>query len=285
VTSLAERLASGTAYIDASSLRVTGIAGSDARAWLNELVSADVGVLGPGRSVPSLLLAPTGGVRAAFTLVLDGDGFLALQDASQERSVAELLAPYVLSSDVSLRDRTGDLAILAFPGLAQPPAIDGARPSSPSALGRGADLIASASEHDRIATELATRGFARAGGADAESWRIAAGIPRVGVDTADGDLPQEAALEGAVAFAKGCFVGQEAVAKTRDRGHPRRALLAFEADAEVAAGEAVTADGGVVGAVTSAVSDGRRTRGLARVRWAARESDLRTEAGVELSRR
>jgi folate-binding protein YgfZ len=281
MTSLADRLADGTAFVDASSLRATAIIGADAPTWLNDLVSADLGGLGPGRALPSLLLAPTGGIRAAFTVLTDGDGFLLLQDPAQERSVADLLAMYVLSSDVALADRTGELAILAFPGLDEPPAVEGAAPSAPSALGSGSDLLAPARERDRIVAELEER-FARADGDDAEAWRIAAGIPRAGVDIADGDLPQEAALEGSVAFDKGCFVGQEAVAKTRNLGHPRRLLLAFAADAPVAAGDAVLAGDDDAGVVTSAVAAAGGSRGLARIRWADRDRPLRTAAGAAI---
>jgi folate-binding protein YgfZ len=278
---IVERLAAGTAFVDASWMRATRVSGADARSWLDDLVSADLSELQIGRARPSLLLAPTGGVRAAFTVVPEGDALLLLQDPAQARPVAELLAMYVLSSDVTLADRTGELAIFAFPGLPRPPEVTGARPSAPSALGAGSDLIAPAPERDRIAAELAER-FASATEDDAEAWRVAAGIPRVGVDTAEGDLPQEAALDGSVAFDKGCFVGQEAVAKTRNLGHPRRVLLRFTADGPVAAGEAVRADDGDVGAVTSAVRLADRTHGLMRIRWTDRERPLRTEAGVAL---
>jgi tRNA-modifying protein YgfZ len=281
MTSLADRLAEGTAFVDASSWRATGVTGTDARTWLNDLVSGDLDGATPGRAVPSLLLAPTGGIRAAFTAIADGAGFVLLQDPAQERSIADLLAMYVLSSDVRLTDRTGELAILAFPGAGQPPAIEGARASAPSVLGAGSDLLAPASERERVLAALGDR-FAVATPDDAEAWRVTAGIPRVGVDTTDGDLPQEAALEGAVAFDKGCFVGQEAVAKTRNLGHPRRVLLAFVADGPVAAGEAVLADDAEVGAVTSAVAVDGGTRGLARIRWADRDRALRTGSRVPL---
>lgn len=278
---MVERLGDGTAFVDASRLRATDVSGSDAHAWLNDLVSADLSGMVPGSALPSLLLAPTGGIRAAFTVLADGVGFLLLQDPAQERSVADLLAFYVLSSDVALVDRTGELAIFAFPGLAEPPAIEGARSSVPSVLGAGSDLLAPADQGERIVAELEQR-FARATQDDAEAWRIGAGLPRVGVDTADGDLPQEAALEGSVAFDKGCFVGQEAVAKTRNLGHPRRVLLAFTSGGSVAAGDPVRAGDAEAGWVTSAVDVDGGSRGLARVRWADRDRPLRTAAGVAL---
>ncbi len=277
-----ERLAEGTAFVDVSAMRVIDVSGSDARTWLNDLVSADLSDLDPGSARPTLLLAPTGGIRAAFTVVPEEEALLLLQDPSQQPSISELLAPYVLSSDVTLADRTGELSIFAFPGLARPPEVAGARASAPSALGVGSDLLALGSERDRIASELEER-FARATDDDAEAWRIAAGIPRVGVDTAEGDLPQEAALDDSVAFDKGCFVGQEAVAKTRNLGHPRRVLLPFTAEGQVGAGEAVRVDDEVVGSITSAARLADGIHGLARIRWADRARPLRTESGIALT--
>jgi tRNA-modifying protein YgfZ len=284
VRTIEERLAEGTAFVDASSRWATGVSGADARSWLNDLVSADLDGLAPGRAVPSLLLAPTGGVRAAFTVVADADGLLLLQDRAQDRSVAEVLAMYVLSSDVALADRTGELAILAFPGLARPPAVEGAGASAPSVLGAGADLIAPAGERARIVGALAER-FAEATPEDAEAWRIAAGFPRLGIDTAEGDLPQEVALEDAVSYDKGCFVGQEAVAKTRNRGHPRRVLVPVAAAELLRPGEAVLAGDVEVGAVTSATRRGDGTLALVRIRWADRDADLRAASGAPLARR
>jgi folate-binding protein YgfZ len=126
------------------------------------------------------------------------------------------------------------------------------------------------------------RDLVRASADEAEAWRIGAGIPRVGIDTAEGDLPQEAALERAVSFDKGCFVGQEAVAKTRNLGHPRRVLVALSTDDEVATGDPVVTDEGDAGSITSAARIGERTFALARVRWSDRDRAFRTRAGVPL---
>ncbi|HEY7667783.1 MAG TPA: hypothetical protein VIE12_06615 [Actinomycetota bacterium] len=281
MTTVVDRLAAGTAFVDVSAMRAIGVSGTDARTWLNDLVSADLADLEAGGARPSLLLAPTGGIRASFTVIVRPDGLLLVQDRSQERSVLDLLAPYVLSSDVTLTDRAGELAAFAFPGLASPPSVAGAWSSAPSVLGRGSDLFAPIAEHARVMADL-ERDLVRASADEAEAWRIGAGIPRVGIDTAEGDLPQEAALERAVSFDKGCFVGQEAVAKTRNLGHPRRVLVALSTDDEVATGDPVVTDEGDAGSITSAARIGERTFALARVRWSDRDRAFRTRAGVPL---
>ena len=276
-----QRLADGTAFVDVSDMRAIGVSGADARSWLNDLVSADLENLVAGSAVPSLLLAPTGGVRAGFTATTWGGGVLLLQDPVQPVSIGNLLAPYVLSSEVRLDDRTGELAILAFPGLRRAPDVEGTESWTPSVLGVGADLAAPRADLERITGALAER-FVAASTEDAEAWRVSAGMTRVGVDTADGDLPQEAGLETAVAFDKGCFVGQEAVAKTRNMGHPRRLLLAVTSDRVVAEGDPVLAGDDVTGRLTSTATDGERVYALARVRWKDRERPLRTATGVAL---
>jgi folate-binding protein YgfZ len=220
-------------------------------------------------------------VRAAFTVTFSGGSFLLLQDPLQPRSVLELLEPYVLSSDVRLEDRSEGLAVFALPGLDESPDLPGGASSTPSALGRGIDAICPAEERERVLASF-SRTFVAASEDDVEAWRVAAGVPRFGIDGEEGDLPMECGLEDAVSREKGCFPGQEAVAKVRNLGHPRRVLLHLEATEPVRAGEAVTADGGDVGVVTSAARFGDRWRALARVRWEARASPLRTGSGALL---
>jgi hypothetical protein len=276
-----EELVSGSAFVDVSSRRTIAVSGSQALEWLNDLVSAGLDDLAPGRSRPSLLLSPTGAVLAAFTVALVGGSIVLIQDPRQPRSIAGLLEPYVLSSDVRLDDRTGELAIFAFPGRTDVPDAPGADPSAPSCLGVGADVISVAEEHDRVLASLSAAA-SRASDDDAEAWRVAAAIPAVGVDTAEGDLPAECRLEEAVSFDKGCYLGQEAVARTRNLGHPRRLLVAVEGDGAVAPGDVVHAGDGETGSVTSTARVDGRTLALARIRWEHRDAPLRTAAGVEL---
>ena len=126
------------------------------------------------------------------------------------------------------------------------------------------------------------RGSVSAAPHDAEAWRVSAGIARFGVDGSEADLPQECGLDRTVAFDKGCYLGQEAMAKVRNLGHPRRVLLALEAEEELRAGDVVERDGVEAGRVTSAAIVDGRAVALASVRWDAREGPLRTRTGAEL---
>ncbi len=281
-----ELLASGKAFVDVSSRRAVTVSGTQVVDWLNDLVSARVDDLAPSRARRSLLLSPTGSVLAEFTVTVIGGTLVLIQDPRQPDSVADLLAPYVLSADVQLEDRTGEHAIFAFPGRTAAPDSPGTAWSTPSCIGAdgGVDVVSLAEDHDRLAVSLG-KGYVHASEDDAEAWRIFAKIAAVGVDTADGDLPAECLLDDAVSFDKGCFLGQEAVARARNLGHPRRWLVPIEAIGEMAPGESVLAGDAEVGVVTSAAWIDGRTLALARIRWEQRDEPLHTTSGVELRRR
>jgi tRNA-modifying protein YgfZ len=275
-------LGAGRAFVDLSFWRKAEVRGNDAEDWLNDLVSADIAGLAPGRARRSLLLTPTGRVRAEFTVAARPSAFVLLQDPSQPAAVLDLLQPFTLSSQVELIDRTEDLALVAFPGLTRPPDVAGVWPSMPSGAGAGVDLLTPAERHDELLEGLRGR-FAQVGNEALEAWRIGRGVPRFGVDATGEDLPQEAGFGDAVAFDKGCYLGQEAVAKVRNLGHPRRLLLAFEAAEPVSAGDPVLTDGNEAGEVTSSTTPaGGPTLLLAKVRWDAREGPFQTALGVPL---
>jgi folate-binding protein YgfZ len=274
-----ELLASGKALADLTSWRKIAVSGTDGFDWLNDLISADISGLAPGEARRSLLLSRTGAIQAEFTVAVPGGSLLLIQDPSQ-LSVQELLDRYVLSSDVELEDRTGQLALFSYPGRTSEQDAPGAAFSVPSALGAGVDLVALAEDREPILSRLSTA-HPVASPEDVEAWRIGEGIPRLGVDVIDGDLPQEAGLMDEVSLHKGCYLGQEAVAKLQNLGRPRRLVVAFESDGDVAPGDRLLWDGEDAGQVTSAAG----LRGLARVRWASREGPWITTGGTGVALR
>jgi folate-binding protein YgfZ len=281
-----ELLGSGRAFADLSYWRKVSVSGSDALQWLDDLVTADLSDLAPGHARHALLLSPTGGVRASFTVADPGGSLLLVQDPTQPVPIQKLLEPYVLSSDVTMEDRTSALATFAFPGRGEAPDAPGTEHSTPSSLGTevGVDLFAPGENHDLLLRSLSQH-YAHAGNEDVEAWRIAVGISRFGIDALEGDLPQESGLGRAVSREKGCFPGQEAVAKVDSLGHPRRVVMAFEAKGPASPGDPVLLDGSEVGEVTSVTTSGERTFLLARLRWEARDAELHTGLGTELRHR
>lgn len=277
-----EALDEGLAYAELEGVALTLVSGSDARAWLNDLVTTDVHTLGRFETRPSLLLGPTGRIRASFhVLALADRDFALAQPVDQPEQVSIALAPYVLSSDVALSPSR--LRLFAVPGGADPPERFG-NAYRPSVLGGGYDLLVGASEEavfEDLRQELAYDGLQPAGPEAVEARRIRHGVAAFPRDLDIESLPAEAGLDTAPVTdrAKGCFLGQEAVAKVANLGHPTRVVVPVDADAAIRAGESIRAGGGVdVGLVTSA-SD---RLGIVRVRWSARNADLATASGTRL---
>lgn len=277
-------LGEGRAVADLADVELTVVSGRDARAWLHDLVTTDVESLRSGEARPSLLLSPTGRIRASFHVLGSGsDEFLLAQPSGQPAAIAEILAPYVLSSEVVLLPTPGRL--VGVPIRDREP--DGLpRSFRPSVLGEGFDLLVEPSETGGpgdLLVALGIRDGVPVGPEALESHRIRLGTPRFPVDLDAESLPAEAGWDRAPTTdrTKGCFLGQEAVAMVADRGHPTRIVVAVRAEDPLEAGEPVVANGSPVGTITSAAAG----HGIARIRWDARDAPLRRTSGTPLARR
>lgn len=263
-----------------SDVRAARVTGSDARSWLHDLVTADVESLSPGQLRWSMLLGPTGRIRASFAVAGEPDAVILIQ-ADDQPDVISLLAPYVLSSDVRLAP---DMRMF----LSAPEAMGSPQVWEPSLLPlREPAGVLLATDHEGLPglrDRLVTAGLAEASPADVEMLRVIEGIPRLAVDLDDLSLPAEAGWEDRIDLTKGCFLGQESVAKVRNLGHPPRVVLALRSEGAVQPGDDVLADREVVGTVTSAVPLGDGCRVILRVRWNSSEADLTTASGGALLR-
>jgi tRNA-modifying protein YgfZ len=250
-----EALEAERGVLDLEGWGATRVWGADAMGWLNDLVTAAVDALVPGETVRSLLLGPTGRIRADLHVAGDGGGFLLLQGPGQPEPVAGLLDPYVLSSDVELvPGGLEGLALVPRPGPRWAIADDGA-----DGVRAGADAFA--------------------------AWRVRHAIAAFPADLDGDSLPAEAGLdeEPVIDRAKGCYLGQESVARIRNLGHPPRLVVSVEAEGSVHIGDRVFSTGTQVGVVTS--TDPLGPTAIARIRWDARESELTTGDGTGLRRR
>jgi folate-binding protein YgfZ len=266
----------GRAYADLSHWRKVLVRGADARGWLNDLLTADIANLSRGSSRTALLLSPTGRIRAVVSVGSIETGLLLIQDPRQPSAIDGLLAPYVLSSDVEMTDVTESIGVLGFPD-AEPPDVAGAESLRPSSLGPGADLVL----RDRAAAP-SLEGPVQVGLESVDEWRIHRGIPRFPTDLTPDSLPHEADLDAAIDYEKGCYLGQEAVARVRNLGHPPWVVLSMRADGKVVVGEVVVGDDKDVGRVTSAAAVDGGSVLIARVRWSARDLNLVTASGTPL---
>jgi folate-binding protein YgfZ len=249
----------GRGFVDRSEERTLVVRGADARGWLGDLVTADVATLERPSSRRSLLLTPTGRVRADLSITqVDDDAFVVLQARDQAEPVEDLLRPYVLSSAVQLEDAADVVSVLEFPARQEIVMI------------RRGDL----GVQERT---MASRGAVLVDEQAFEVWRVGRGDPRMGTDFDAGALPAEAGLERLIDMEKGCFLGQESVAKVRNLGHPPTVLRHLRSETVVAPGTPIHVAGDTVGQVTS-VAPGRRGGSvlIARVEWRAADAVLRT---------
>ncbi len=267
-----QAIAGDRAAVDLGGFRKVRVRGGDARRWLHDLVTTDVASLEPGSSRRTLLLNPTGHIRADVQVACDRNGFWLFQ-APDQPDIGRALTPYVLSSDVRLEDLTGERGLIAWIGDTDGP--DGFRPSC---LGPGVDVIGSPDP----TSPPPGRTFV---GADAvEVWRIRRGVPRMGADVDGTAIPAEVGLEDTIDRTKGCFLGQESVARVRTLGHPPRRLRHLVADGPVDPRSPLLDErGDEVGVVTSAAEHvGGGTVLLASIRWGSGEARVRTRDGLDL---
>jgi folate-binding protein YgfZ len=265
----------GSAVADLAGFRKVLVAGPDARRWLHDLVTADVASLAVGGSRRSLLLDATGHVRADLQISCADDGFWLLQAPDQPADIGTVLAPYVLSAAVELSDRTEACSLVATFAA---DAADGAEAPADAPTSVVGVLAAPLVPGDRGARLPEGRTPV---GADAiEVHRIRRGRPRMGPDFDETSIPAAARLTSLIDLEKGCFLGQESVARVRNLGHPPSVLVRGWTEADVEPGSEVSHEGETAGRVTSAAAaGGGGTALLATVGWRSRTASLRSSAG------
>ena len=233
------------------------VTGADAAAYLQGQISQDVEAVAPGSSAWSLVLAPQGKVDAWFRLTRGGDGSFVLDvDAGFGETLVARLERFRLRVDVSFESLAG-WRMLAVRGPRAAEAwldtVDAKVRSIVDWPGFGGiDLLGPDTEPPA--------GLPVDGSDDLEVARIRAGWPAMGRELTERTIPAEIAglVESSVSFTKGCYTGQELVARIDSRGgnvpRPVR-LLEIRGDDEVSPGDEITVDGKAVGAITSAAAD------------------------------
>jgi folate-binding protein YgfZ len=224
------------------------VTGPDAFSFLQSLVSQDVEGMADGEVRRSLLLTPKGKVTSVFRLVRVGDDAWLDLEADHGDELRAALERFKLRVKVDLAGPTEPWGMVAFRAGAAATAPDGcvAIPAADrvDVIGPRAALAAIDGE-----AALSVDGY--------EAARIEAGIPKLGAELDESTIPQEAYLDlDAVSFTKGCFLGQELVARIDSRGHVNRVLRRLrvpDGAATLTPGADVTVAGKVVGTATSAV--------------------------------
>jgi tRNA-modifying protein YgfZ len=249
-------LATRWGVIDQSHRGVLRITGTDRLSWLHSLTTQHLEHLDPGVSVEALLLSPQGHVEHQLTLTDDGTAVWAHVEPGTATALVQFLTSMRFMLRVDVEDLSADYAVLALLGPGVPAA--GATPATARLdTGFSTDLIVPRTGLAAVVAGLRADGAALAGMWAHEALRIAAGRPRIGFDTDHRTIPHEVGwIETAVHLNKGCYRGQETVARVHNLGHPPRRLVLLHIDGSEdklpSHGDMVLLDGASVGFTGSA---------------------------------
>ncbi|GAB3743887.1 CAF17-like 4Fe-4S cluster assembly/insertion protein YgfZ [Microlunatus parietis] len=241
------RLEEGTALVDLSHRDVITVTGPDRLAWLHSLTTQHLESLWPWVGTTTLVLDPQGHLEHALYGVDDGTTFWAHTEPGAGAAAAAWLDRMRFMMQVEVADRSAEFGLVWAPeALALPESGVIAKRTGADSLG-GRELFL---PRDAVAGLLEGRELA--GTWAYEARRIGAGVPRLGPDTDERAIPNELGLLGvAVHLDKGCYRGQETVARIHTLGRPPRRLVLLHLDGSVDAlpepGAPLQAGGRVVG--------------------------------------
>jgi folate-binding protein YgfZ len=209
-------LLEGAAWADLSHLAVVAVTGEDRLKWLHDLTTQHLLEFGVGSWTSALILDPQGHVEYQFSLVDDGMTTFIVLDPHFAQGLIEYLKKMRFMLKVDVSDASGEYAVLRAPGAAN-------EVGGPFALVPRAELDEMKKIFAASATQVGTWAL------DAE--RVAAGRPRHGFDTDAKSIPNElGVIHGSVHMNKGCYRGQETVAKVYNLGKPPRRLVMLHLD-------------------------------------------------------
>ncbi|RPE73454.1 MULTISPECIES: folate-binding protein YgfZ [unclassified Frondihabitans] len=242
-------LLSGSAVVQVPSRGLVTVSGPDRLSWLDSLTSQSLKGLAPGSSTETLLLDPSGRVEHAAGVLDDGETTWLLVDAAEAESFAAWLDRMRFMLRVEVADRSADFAVLgSFADLALPAAspagiplvwIDPWHEVAVGGVGYAAEAghpAADWSYQETLVTaeslaDVAASDVPVAGALALEALRVAAWRPRLATEVDERSIPHELDwLRSAVHLAKGCYRGQETVAKVHNLGHPPRRLVMLHLD-------------------------------------------------------
>ncbi|MBS2962306.1 folate-binding protein YgfZ [Actinocrinis puniceicyclus] len=249
-------LVSGNGFVDLSHRGVIRVGGKERLSWLHSLLTQHLTGLAPHVATEALLLDPQGRVEHALYLVDDGEATWAHVEPAAAPALVAFLAKMRFLLEVDPQDVTADFAVVYEAGVTdQSPPEPGVVVRAPVRLGEaaaGRELLMPRAALARYAAERRRP----AGTWAYEALRIAAHRPRAGRETDERAIPHELGwITTAVHLDKGCYRGQETVARVENLGHPPRRLVFLHLDGTPEHlpehGDPVEAGGRSVGVVTS----------------------------------
>jgi folate-binding protein YgfZ len=281
----------GAGVIDLSSRGRLLVSGSEAVMFLNGLITNDMKTLAVNSWMPAVFPNVQGRLLAAVRIIHRDDGFLIDTESATLETVTKLLERFTLAGDFRVKDVTKETSLFSVQGRKAAEVMRNALNETAANVERqkmftaqlendsnvsiirathtaedGFDLFVDVSEASRL-WELLAKAGAQPVGADAlETLRVEAGIPLYGLDIDETNVVTETNLDDAVSFTKGCYIGQEIIARIKYRGHVAKKLtgLVFETEIELAGGAKIlSGDDKEIGRVTSLAFSPRLKRTIA----------------------
>jgi len=268
--------AGGAGLLNLSSRGRILISGTEAVMFLNGLITNDMKTLAPQTWMPAVFPNVQGRLLAEIRVIHREDGFLVDTERATHEAVLKLVERFTLAGDFRVADLTETTALVSIQGeraIEVVAAVLGEMPQhnavatftwqgaqltvirATHTAEDGFDLFVPAAEIEPLWNALIHGGATPVGSDAMETLRIEAGIARFGIDMDETNVVTETNLDDAVSFTKGCYIGQEIIARIKYRGHVAKKLagILFDGEVPVHGGAAiVSADGKAVGRVTSA---------------------------------
>jgi folate-binding protein YgfZ len=266
-------LRDGCGLVDRSERGKLALTGSQAKEFLQGQVTNDVEALQPGEGCYAAFLDHKGKMQGDLRVLDLGDELwldcerVALQD------LFNMIRRYKLGLDVELHKRTLECGLLSLIGPDARRIAGGDLPGSEHGCARGelggapvvrvvtdlgVDVICAAEDVARVRAQLEAAGAEPVSEVAAEVLRVESGRPRYGLDLDQTVIPQEAGLnDRAVSFTKGCYVGQETVARLHYRGKPNRHLRGLRLSEPAPPGTELRLGEKIVGRLGSVVASPR----------------------------
>jgi folate-binding protein YgfZ len=280
-------LREGAALVDLGFRGLVRASGEDRVAFLQGMLTNDVAGLVPGSGCSALLLTIQGRVTADVRVAALPDRLLLDVDVRVAAGLLEALEKLLIADDVELT-RVADVTLIGVEGPRAAALVPGSADLASFAhfetnlaggpvrvmrasevRGPGLVLHVPSARAALVWEHLVHAGATPCGMEALERRRIEVGVPRIGLDMDLSTLALEVPVEDAISATKGCYLGQEVIARGTARGHVNRRLVGLELDGEVPeSGTGLTCDGKEVGRLTSVAGPlgGRRAVALGLVR-------------------
>ena len=280
----------GAGLIDLSARGRILISGSEAVMFLNGLITNDMKTLAVNTWMPAVFPNVQGRMLAAVRVIHRDDGFLIDTENATRDTVVKLLERFTLAGDFRLTDLTQNTALLSIQGAKAPEIISAIFGETIANPGReavasvdwqgkpltiirathtaedGFDLFVYATGVEALRDAFIKAGAQPIADNTSETLRLEAGVARYGLDMDETNVVTETNLDDAVSFTKGCYIGQEIIARIKYRGHVAKKLagLILEGEVSLESGAKIfSVDDKEVGRVTSAGFSPRLARTIA----------------------